>query len=394
VSESVLVSDWPAVFALLLCASSLFYNLISSWYVWRFFQDRNEAPINGSEYPPVSILKPVYKDTPELLENLASFCNQDYPEYEVIFASANPNDPGVEAVRELIAQYPMPKARMVFAPGNSGPNYKVGNLMAALKEARHALIVISDADMRVDDQYLKEVVRALEQSNVGLVTCLYRTSGFRNVAGALEALFVQGDFIPGVVMAQKLEGISFAFGSTLALTRKTLNQVGGLESLKSYLADDYHLGNRIRKLGLCVEIPPYIMEHRSGMRRFRDFWRHQLRWAVTIRVSRPFGHFASIVTHSLSLAILNLFLQNFSVTGWTVLSGIMLARLATFYSVNKLVIGNAEVTRYVWLLPLKDLLNTVIWGVSFLTDRVSWGGRTYRVKAVGTFVEKSPVRHP
>jgi ceramide glucosyltransferase len=382
------VSGWLSLLALLLCAAGLFYSLVSSWYTWRFFQNPDKASGSENDYPPVSVLKPVFKDTPELLENLASFCNQDYPEYEVVFASANPKDPGVGAVQHLLAQYPPSKARMVFAPDNSGPNYKIGNLLAALKEARYELIVISDADMRVDEGYLKTVVRTLEQKKAGLVTCLYRTSGVRSVAGALEAMFVQGDFIPGVVMAQKLEGLSFAFGSTLALARETLSRAGGLEGLKFYLADDYHLGNRIRKLGLTVEIPPYLMEHRSGIRKFRDSWRHQLRWAVTIRVSRPFGHFASILTHSISLSILNLVVQNFSVMGWSVFSAVLLARLSAFYLVNRLAVGNAEINRYLWLLPLKDVLGTVIWGVSFLTDRVFWGGRTYKVKADGTFVEQ------
>jgi ceramide glucosyltransferase len=389
-NSSVPVTDWLALGVLSLCLSGLFYNLISSWYTWLYFRDRHPSKPQGCTYPPISILKPVYKNSPELLENLSSFCNQDYPEYEIIFVAADPEDPGVQAIRDLMEKGNLSNAQLIFASGNTGPNYKIGNLMAALKEARHEVIVISDADMRVNNQYLKQVVRTLEQNGVGLVTCLYRSSGFDHLSGVLESLFVQGDFIPGVIMAKRLEGISFAFGSTLALTQETLNRAGGLEALKSYLADDYHLGNRIRKLGLTVEILPYLIEHRSSARRFRDFWHHQLRWEITIRVSRPWGHGASVLTHSITPAVLYLILQHFSVTGWTVLSGLILARLTTFYLVNKLVIHDSGITRYMWLLPFKDLLATVIWGMSMITRKVFWGGRTYKVHTDGTFVEDPP----
>lgn len=387
-SISVPVTFWLALGFLFLSLTGLVYNLISSWYIWRFFHERQDSKVRCHVYPPISILKPIYHTSPELARNLASFCIQNYPDYEIIFVAADPNDSAVRTVRELMDKESLPNARLIFSLENRGPNYKIGNLVAALREARHEVIVISDADMRVNDCYLKEVAGALEQSDVGLVTCLYYSSGYDHLAGALEALFVQSDFIPGVIMARKLEGLSFAFGSTLALTRATLVRAGGLEALKSYLADDYQLGNRIQKLGLRVEVLSYLMEHRSSVQRFRDFWRHQLRWEITIRVSRPGGHAASVLIHSTTFAVVCLVLLHFSLMGWIVLSGIVLARLSSFCLLNKLVIHNSRLTRYMWLLPLKDLLATVIWAMSMITRKVNWGGRLYKVHKDGTFVEE------
>jgi ceramide glucosyltransferase len=253
--------------------------------------------------PPVSILKPIRGLEPHAEASFASFCTQEYPEYELLFGTADPNDPAVEAVRRLAERYPAAHVRLIQTSAELGPNRKVCNLHGLAAAARHDLLLVSDSDMRVAPDYLRRVVVPFHDPRVGLVTCPYRGAEPESLPAALEALGIAASFMPGVFVAAL--GVSpFASGSTIALRRETLERIGGFAGLVDYLADDFQMGQRVADLGLSVHLSAVVVDSVLGHRAFLETWSRRLRWARTVRACRPLGHVGSGVTHTTALALL------------------------------------------------------------------------------------------
>src|SRR3989449_3014443 len=218
------------------------YCFLSLWSLIKFHLRIRQA--SGSNFiPPASILKPLCGLDPHGYESLRSHCIQDYPDYEIIFGVAAPDDPAVAAVERLITEFPELSMRLVVCSNVFGMNFKISNLLQMLPEARHPYLVINDSDIGVPRAYLRKVVGPLHNRGVGTVTCLYRGVASQNIGSRLELMAIEGDFIPGVLFAREIEkGIHFAMGSTMALHRDVLERIGGLASVADYLADDYELG--------------------------------------------------------------------------------------------------------------------------------------------------------
>ena len=375
-----------AIVLVLLILASWCYGGLAVWYSRDFFLRRAEAQPPGF-LPPVSLIKPVAGCDADSLENFRSFCRQDYPEYEIVFALADPDDPVLPLLEQLRDEFPQRAIRWVVVEQNRGPNYKVGNLLGGLAEARHELLVITDADMRVRPDYLLAVVAAFAQEGVGLVTCLYRNIGIRSVPALLESLILQCSFLPNVLLARRLEGISFAFGATLCTSRAILARCGGLEELRAYLADDYQLGNRIHRLGLKVEIPRHLVDHVAGDPGFAVTFRHQLRWAITQRVCRPGGYLASGITHGLFWALLLVLLLGPIPLAVALLLATGALRIAAAAFLNATALHNRELARRFWLLPAADLLAAATWLLSLVDNRVHWQRRRFRVRRGGVMEE-------
>jgi ceramide glucosyltransferase len=324
---------------------------------------------------------------PGCLENFRTFCQQDYPSYEIVFATSRSDDPVIGVVEQLKAEFPEKEIRWVLAEENPGPNYKVGNLVAAVRNARYDFLVMSDSDMRVEPDYLRRVAAEFERGGAGALTCLYRGVAVRGIAAALQALFIQTDFVPNVLLGKRLEGISYGFGATIAATRQGIEEIGGLEPLREYLADDYQIVNRICGKGGRATLSTLLVDHASTLDSFRAYFSHHLRWSITQRVSRPAGYTASVVTHGVSLALLFLLLRGFSHGALAVFLLVLAVRFLTFLHVDRAVFRNRRIIRYAWLLPVKDLLNTLVWFLSLFTNTVSWRGRRFRILKSGKMVE-------
>jgi ceramide glucosyltransferase len=283
--------------------------------------------------------------------------------------------------------FPDREIRWVIANENKGPNYKVGNLLCAVKEAKHETLAISDGDMRVGGDYLKQVIPLSLESNVGLVTCLYRGTRIHNAFSGLQSLSVQTDFIPNVVLDDGLEGISYGFGSTLITRKEVLAKSGGLEAIREFLADDYQMGNRACRNGYRVRLSPYLVDHIFFTKNLRDHFLHRLRWAITQRVCRPAGYFASILTQGVFLALLFLILEQFSIAALALFLFVCGVRFLSFLFLNRRVIHNDELNRYFWLIPINDLFNTLVWFLSLFVYKVHWKDRWFRVYRDGKMVE-------
>jgi len=373
--------------------SSLCYYLASYFGARDFFrkarklhQSRGDTPL-----PTVTILKPLKGLEVDLYVNLASFCRQDYPTFEIIFGVADRNDPAVPVVRRLQASFPDVAINLVIDSRLYGTNLKVSNLHNMSRLARHDVIVIADSDIRVPSDYLRRIVPPLQDTKVGIVTCLYRASGKDSVPTMMESLFVNTDFSPSVLVARLVEARRYAFGATIALRRSVLAEVGGFLPLANHLADDYFLGKRVAEHGYDVALSDLVVETVLAAEPWTQLIEHQLRWARTNRSSRPGGYFASVVTYGVLWATLNLLYNQGSGSALFVAVLMYGARMLTASAVAKRYLEAPLRPQEILLIPVKDLFNAVIWALAFLGDTVQWSGNEFRVMKGGEMLRVSPI---
>jgi ceramide glucosyltransferase len=364
-----------------LVIAGVIYNLFAIYCVADFFAARRRRP-NSISQPPVSILKPVKGLEPGFRENLDSFCRQDYPEYEVLIGFVG-DDEAISAARAIADDYPG-KVRVVTTMEKIGVNEKVSNLKGLIEAARYSLVAISDSDMRVDAGYLRTIVAEYQsRDRVGLVTSPYRISRPSGAGAAFESLTIALDFVPSVLVARRLEGITFGLGASMLLSRDTLREIGGLEPIADYLADDYQLGNRIWQRGYNVLLSDYALEDIVGKMGILQFIIHQVRWVRTYRASRPKGFLGYGVTHLFFFACLFLLLEGPGTAGLVVVSGAAALRIFLAFLSCKLVIRRKDWLKWLPLLPVRDLLAFGIWAWSFAGRRVFWRGAYYQVQPGG-----------
>ncbi len=365
-------------------APPLVYGFATLYCARQFFRAAVEK---SACKPPVTIIKPVKGEDGESFENFASFCRQDYPVYQIVFAVASPEDPAVPVISRLMAAVPGVDLELVVDSRTYGPNHKVSNLINAYPKAKHDVLIICDSDIRVDPCYLHEVAALFADGDVGLVTSLYRSPRVHTIATALESMGFAADMIPNVMVAVRLEGLTFALGASMAVRRSALEKIGGFPALADYLADDYQLGNLVHRAGFRLALSPHYVE--SVMRRegLRDILSRQLRWARTMRASRAAGYFASIITQPAPAAVLALLVSGFSLTGWFAALFLGAARLSCATVFSRVFVGDGMFPRYLWLLPLRDLLASAVWLLSFLGNRVVWRTRVFKVLPGGKIRE-------
>jgi ceramide glucosyltransferase len=374
---------------------SLFFYFLSALSLASFLIDKrkkytreklSQALLPGGQLPPVSILKPLKGVDPEIWETFCSHCEQDYPEFQLIFGVSDPGDPAIEVVRKLQAKYPSLPIELIVCDRVLGANIKVSNLAQMLPAAHHELLLVNDSDIRVPPDYLRKVIMPFADDSVGLVTCLYRGVASPTLGSRLEALGISTDFVPGVLSARFLEnGLHFGLGSTLAFRRRELEAIGGFEVLLDYLADDYELGRRIAATGKRVELSAATVTTFLPAYTLRQFFRHQLRWSRTIRDARRWGYTGLLFTFGLPWALLTLLAAHGTAWAWILLGMTFAARLAVGFVAAVVVLHDRqvfrnEVFRNILLLPLRDLIAPFVWAASFFGNRIHWRGDVFDLR--------------
>jgi ceramide glucosyltransferase len=361
------------------------YALFAIWAARGFL--RTPALPSPATYPPVTILKPLHGNEPDLHANLASFCRQNYPApVQVVFGLSDPADPAATLVRSLIADFPDRDLELVINPRRHGANAKVSNLINMQSAARHEMIVIADSDIVVAPDYLANVAASLNEPVVGLVTCLYRGVGGNSLWSHLAAAGINDHFLPNVLVGLKLGLATPCFGSTIALSKTTLAKLGGLQSVADQLADDYELGMAVRRAGREVAIAPFLVTHVCGERSLRELLRHDLRWARTIRTVDPLGFAGLAVTYAVPWALLGLIFGGLTPAVW-VLAVALACRLALQAALHRLFPlddGWSISFGQLWLGPIRDALSFVVFVASFFGRGVEWRGHRYGVRADST----------
>jgi ceramide glucosyltransferase len=320
---------------------------------------------------PVTVLKPLHGDEPLLEEALASVCRQNYPDWQVVFGVQSASDGALPTVRRLQAKYADCKIAVVVDPTGHGPNRKVGNLINMLPAAEHDVLVIADSDVHVAPDWLRQLVAALEMPGVGLVTAVYTGCPAHGFVGTLGACQINHYFLPGALLARAM-GRQDCLGAAMMLRRDTLNRIGGLHALVDHLADDNVLGRLVQQLGLKVALAATIPATTVPEITLGALWRHELRWARTIRALVPVGFAASILQYPLAWGALTVLLAGGAPwsTAWFALAWGLQALLVR---VTDKVLALANRTP-LWLLPLRELMSVAVMAASYAGRRVDWRG--------------------
>jgi len=398
----------------ILTFAGIFYYIAALWSARSFMRRRGSPPkegLNGPPTdfaPPVSVLKPVKGLDPGMYEAFASHCRQTYGgEYELLFGVSSLNDPDeesvIEAIERLMAEFPERSIRLIECGEKLGPNGKMGSVVQLAREARYDYLIVNDSDIRVGPRYLARVMAEFERQGtekqglgirdqglekqgpgkgkeVGLVTVPYRGQAHGTLGSKLEALGISTDFFPSVLVALKMEGeIRFGLGSTLAVSRVALDAIGGFEPLVDSLADDYELGHRIAQAGFRVALSREVVETSVPAYDFSGYLAHQLRWARGIRDSRKAGYLGLIFTFGLPWAILNAVASGFALESLALLSLTCLARVTVALGTGA-ILGDRQVLRDLWLLPLRDFAALGVWAWSFAGNTVTWRGETFTLE--------------
>ena len=361
----------------LACAGAV-YSLIAAFLVRRFFCSKAAVT---TEFPAVTILKPLKGDEPGLRAHLESFCRQDYPgEVQFIFGVQDPKDPAIRCVEALRSDLPDHDIQLVVDAREYGSNRKVSNLVNIVREARHDIIVLADSDIGVQPSYLRNIVAALSVPGTGLVTCLYRGRPLRGLCAQLSAMAIDYHFLPSVIFGLAVGLARPCVGATIALRRSVLEQIGGFDAFVNYLADDNAIGEAVRSRGLGVAVPPMTVVHACTERGFGDLISHELRWARTIRAVDQIGFAGSIITHPVPIAFAGVVASGFSLAATAVLLFSLLCRVALLRQVDRS-LGVRE--RPWWLWPARDFLSLVIFVGAFFVNSVTWRERQLRVDPYG-----------
>jgi ceramide glucosyltransferase len=372
------VAAWTFL-ALALAGSA--YQLFGLAAVIRFFVHARRRWAGLPDYtPPVTVLKPLKGPGIDLFANLESFCRQDYPHYQIVFGVADADDPAVDVVRRL--QRAFPDRDITLAIGErAAVNAKVGNLMHMTEHAKHDVLVLSDGDIRVRPDYLRTIVRPLQEPRVGLSTCLYRGRGQFGLPSVVESLLINTDFVPMALIGNWI-GIRTAYGASIAIRREALDAIGGFRAIANHLADDFMLGNGVARAGYELAVLPYVVETILDSTSLRDVWRHQLRWARTYRTVEPVGWMAALVTFAITWSVLLWLVTGGGPVATRVLLAALGCRVLLIGTLTAL-LRERETPLYFWLIPLKDVAVSVIWLVSWLGREVEWSGRRFRVESDG-----------
>ena len=380
---------------------SLVLNLWQ-WFVARRFPLHQRSGQRDFT-PSVTLLKPVKGRDAETRECLRSWFQQDYRgAVQILFGIADEADPVAELVKELIAEYPAANAQLVICPEQLGANAKVSKLAQLMRHAHHDHVVVSDADVRVPKDFLREAVAPLRDPGVGLVNCFYRLANPTTTAMQWEAVAINADFWSQVLQSRSLKPLDFALGAVMTTRREQLAAIGGFEALADYLADDYQLGHQIAGTGKRIELCPVVVECWDPPMDWRAVWAHQLRWARTIRVCQPVAYFFSILSNAtlwpvLVCLVFPNWVLSLSVPASPGASGALLHvpvsplilfvclvyRLGTASSLQNRITAAPVRLVQIFIVPLKDLLQVAVWACAFLGNKVVWRGIHYRVMPGG-----------
>ncbi len=366
-----------------LAAAGVVYSLAAALVAVRFFSGRLDP---ATVFPAITVIKPLHGLQDGLGETLSTYCRQDYPaSVQLLFGVQSAKDPAIEVVRGLQADWPDMDIELVIDSRLHGANRKASNLINIAEHARHPLLVVSDADIEVESDYLRRIAGAMSAPGVGAATCLYVGRARAGVWATLSAMGIDYHFLPNAVLGQTLGLAEPCFGSTIALNRSVLEKIGGFAAFADHLADDYEIGRAVRAKGYEVAIPPMVVAHHCAETSWRELLAHELRWSRTVRLIDPGGHAGSLVTYPTALALLTALGSGFPL--WSI--GLIFASLGARFCL-KACLDRATGARAGawWLMPIRDILSFGFFLASFAGNTVGWQGRRFRVGPDGVLTHR------
>src|SRR5271156_6057229 len=364
-----------------IAAIPFIYYALAIFSSLRFFLATRAVTARADAFvPPVSNLKPVRGLDPEAYENFASFCRQDYPDYEILFCVGDTSDPVFPVLQRLVQDFPERQIRIVVGSGRVATNDKVAKLARLVEEASHEHLVISDSDVRVGPDYLRNVIAPLANPKIGATTCLYVPIEESTWVQRLQDVGMASDFYPGIFVAKQLDGVKFALGPTIATTRARLQAFGGYESIENRPADDLLVGRLIAEQGYEVDLLPYTISTVADYESLNELFHKRLRWITVMRHMRPWGHFGLIFTLGLPWALLAVALLPTPAIVAAYLGGYLLVRAVLTLLVGSWGLKQPGIWKKLALIPLWDGMASLIWLTSFTRKTIRWRGRNYLMR--------------
>ena len=365
------------------------YYFLALFSSWRFFQHAKLSKQILPFTPPVSNLKPIRGLDNEAYDNFASYCRQDYPDYELLFAIGDGDEPVLEVIEKLKRDFPESRIRVVHVSGHTAANDKVVKLARLVEEAQNEVLVINDSDVRVRPDYLRSVVAPLGDPKVGAVTCLYVSTHEHTFVQKLQSIGMFCDFYPGILVAWQLDGVKFAFGQTIVTTRKNLAGFGGYSAIENRPADDLLVGRLVAKQGLEVALLPYTVETVADFRSFSEFFFKRLRWMTVMRHMRPWGHLGLVFTQGLAWSIAAVAVYPSPQTALLYFGGYFIVRAVMTWLIGVWGLKQVGIWKKMALIPLWDAWALLIWLLSFGRRSIRWRDINYRIRE-GMLVPVAP----
>ena len=358
------------------------FSVLTVLATWRFYTRR--SALNTVALPPVTVLKPVYGLDRELAAGLRSFCEQDYPELQIVMSLQRPDDPALPLLRALEAEFP---ARVTVVIGASPPsvNGKVQNMVIGMTAARHQHLVVSDSDVRAPRDYLQHMVAPLADANIGFVCSLYRIRGARNLAERLDLLSINADFMPSVIFTYMSRIAIFCLGASIAFRRSDLEAVGGMADFADYLVEDHELGRRLHERGLDVRLLPLTIDLTPDYVDLKAWWRHQVYWDQNTRAANLPGFALTILTRAVPFALLYALASGLSPCALMVLAGAVTIRIISAALISAVQRDNETLRALPWL-PLRDVLALLSWALALTRNTFEWRGNTFKLTRRGRIV--------
>jgi ceramide glucosyltransferase len=352
------------------------YYLLAIYSSRRFFSRREIEP--PSFTPPLSILKPVRGLDPDAYKNFASFCDQDYPEYEIVFCLGAEDDPALPIIDSLRRNFPRQRIRVLFGSGRSAANDKVAKLVRLANEAAYEYLVINDSDVRVRRDYLRKIVAPLSDPKIGAVTCLYVSTGDRTFTDTLQTVGMLSDFYAGLLVARELDGVKFALGPTIATTRARLAAFGGYQAIENRPGDDLLVGQLIAEQGYEVELSRYVVETVSDYQSMKELLHKRMRWLVVMRHMRPLGHLGMLFTQGLPWSIAAVAIHPTRPVAVFFLGSYFVLRTVMSWVIG--VRGLKQKSLDTTVVVAWDAFAFVMWVASFCRNSIRWRGGDYRIR--------------
>lgn len=362
---------------LAIAAIPFVYYLLALYSTVRFFTvSRRDTTINTDFLPPISCLKPIKGLDEDAYENYASFCRQDYPQYEIVFC-VDRDDPALPVLEKLIQDFPDRDIRLLFGSGRSAINDKVGRLTRLTAEAKYDIFVITDGDVRVRPDYLLTVASAFRDPKVGAATCLYVSTKETNLVQELQSIGMISDFFAPVMVAWNLGDLKVTFGQSILTTRKAVAAYGGYRVLEDRPADDVYAGRLVAEQGFDVKLLPYIVESVADFTTMSDLLHKRTRWMTVQRLMRPWGHLGLIFTFGLPWALAAMAAQPTAAVALAYLGGYAIFRVAITWTIGSWGMNQRGLWKKMPLIPLWDALAFLMWIASFSRRTIRWRGVDY-----------------
>ncbi len=358
----------------------IYYALVL-YSSWRFFRRaRGSLPESSTFMPPISNLKPVRGVDPDAYENFASFCQQDYPEYEIVFCVDAGDDPVMPVIEKLQRNFPDRTIRVLFGSGRNATNDKVAKLARLADEAQYEHLVISDSDARVKPDYLRNLVSPLADSSVGAVTCFYVSTGEKTLVDDLQSVGMVSDFYAGLLVAKQLDGVKFALGPTITTTRSHLAKFGGYGAIENRPADDLLVGRLIAETGYEVRLLPYTIETVADYQSLRELLFKRMRWLVVMRNMRPLGHLGLVFTQGLPWCLIAIAVKPTLLVGLGFFGAYLAFRIAITWTIGVWGLKRPAFLKTMPLVMAWDALACLLWLASFVRSTIRWRGDNYYIR--------------